>query len=207
MIMVIKTIIIITITITAINKCYSSILKNNILKEDFFPSFSKHLSFPALQSFKAPTLILAIEPEIGRRASSLASSPLSDSAPETEDLYYRLSPSDPYRFEYHTLQLEKFLKEYRRLQEQLLYMKQSYETEQRVKSTPRLDDWLEAEEARRGVAFGPCERRASRRPSEPLKSILKKSSSTDGRRLPRRQRTSSLQIVDAREWYRGLEDS
>ncbi|XP_045102065.1 uncharacterized protein LOC123498727 isoform X2 [Portunus trituberculatus] len=46
---------------------------------------------------------------------------------------------DPYRFEYHAAQLEKFLREYRCLQEQLIHMKQSYEAQQLRGSAPRLD--------------------------------------------------------------------
>ncbi|XP_069969987.1 uncharacterized protein [Penaeus vannamei] len=47
--------------------------------------------------------------------------------------------ADPYHFEYHAAQLEKFLQEYRCLQAQLLHMKQSYEAHKRAGSMPRLD--------------------------------------------------------------------
>ncbi|XP_069161974.1 LOW QUALITY PROTEIN: uncharacterized protein [Procambarus clarkii] len=53
-------------------------------------------------------------------------------------------PSDPYRFEYHAAQLEKFLQEYRCLQEQLIHMKQSYEAQHHRGSTPRLDRCTDA---------------------------------------------------------------
>ncbi|XP_042227346.1 cleavage and polyadenylation specificity factor subunit 6-like [Homarus americanus] len=46
---------------------------------------------------------------------------------------------DPYRFEYHAAQLEKFLQEYRCLQEQLIHMKQSYEAQHHRGSEPRLE--------------------------------------------------------------------
>ncbi|XP_069945833.1 uncharacterized protein [Cherax quadricarinatus] len=48
-------------------------------------------------------------------------------------------PADPYRFEYHAAQLEKFLREYRCLQQQLIHMKQSYEAQHHPGSAPRLD--------------------------------------------------------------------
>ena len=44
---------------------------------------------------------------------------------------------DPCHFEYHAAQLEKFLTEYRCLQEQLIHMKQSYEAHKRAGSIPR----------------------------------------------------------------------
>ncbi|ROT76567.1 hypothetical protein C7M84_004851 [Penaeus vannamei] len=47
--------------------------------------------------------------------------------------------SDPCRFEYHAAQLEKFLMEYRSLQEQLYRMKESYEAQQRAGSLSRID--------------------------------------------------------------------
>lgn len=46
---------------------------------------------------------------------------------------------DPCHFEYHAAQLEKFLTEYRCLQEQLIHMKQSYEAHKRAGSIPSLD--------------------------------------------------------------------
>ncbi|ROT76634.1 Leucine-rich repeat and fibronectin type-III domain-containing protein 5 [Penaeus vannamei] len=49
----------------------------------------------------------------------------------------QMEGSDPYRFEYHAAQLEKFLQEYRCLQEQLFHMKQSYQAQQRSGSAPR----------------------------------------------------------------------
>ncbi|XP_069193924.1 uncharacterized protein [Procambarus clarkii] len=47
--------------------------------------------------------------------------------------------ADPCHFEYHAAQLEKFLKEYRCLQEQLIHMKKSYEAHQRAGTVPTLD--------------------------------------------------------------------
>ncbi|XP_066946154.1 uncharacterized protein [Macrobrachium rosenbergii] len=51
----------------------------------------------------------------------------------------QMNGQDPYRFEYHAAQLEKFLQEYRSLQQQLLMMKQSYQATHRTGSAPRLD--------------------------------------------------------------------
>lgn len=45
--------------------------------------------------------------------------------------------ANPCHFEYHAAQLEKFIKEYRCLQEQLNHMKQSYEAHKRAGSIPR----------------------------------------------------------------------
>ncbi|XP_047498727.1 uncharacterized protein LOC125045481 [Penaeus chinensis] len=56
----------------------------------------------------------------------------------------QMEGTDPYRFEYHAAQLEKFLQEYRCLQEQLFHMKQSYQAQQRSGSAPRLDCCSEA---------------------------------------------------------------
>ncbi|XP_050721835.1 uncharacterized protein LOC127001346 isoform X4 [Eriocheir sinensis] len=50
-----------------------------------------------------------------------------------------LHTADPCHFEYHAAQLEKFLTEYRCLQEQLIHMKQSYEAHKRAGSIPSLD--------------------------------------------------------------------
>ncbi|CAL4096287.1 unnamed protein product, partial [Meganyctiphanes norvegica] len=50
-----------------------------------------------------------------------------------------LPASDPCRFEYHAAQLERFLQDYHRLQEQLLAMKVSYESNRRAGSFSRVD--------------------------------------------------------------------
>ncbi|KAK3856127.1 hypothetical protein Pcinc_037519 [Petrolisthes cinctipes] len=55
----------------------------------------------------------------------------------TGDIYSHLVDGCP--FQYHAVQLEKFLNEYHCLQEQLSHMKQSYETHKRAASVPRLD--------------------------------------------------------------------
>ncbi|KAG7176983.1 uncharacterized protein LOC121867346 [Homarus americanus] len=62
-----------------------------------------------------------------------------DGAPAASNVCSQHHVADPCHFEYHAAQLEKFLKEYRCLQEQLIHMKQSYEAHKRAGSIPRLD--------------------------------------------------------------------
>lgn len=49
---------------------------------------------------------------------------------EGDSQHQQQHQQDAHRFEYHAVQLERFLREYRCLQEQLVHMKQSYQTQQ-----------------------------------------------------------------------------
>ncbi|XP_042864974.1 uncharacterized protein LOC122248770 [Penaeus japonicus] len=116
----------------------------------------------------------------------------------------KLDSSDPCRFEYHAAQLEKFLMEYRSLQEQLYRMKESYEAQQRAGSLSRIDTIPESgggalEEsppppAEENSSSSTLPRYAREDPgilpgsilsaAEPLRSILKKRYDEGARALP-----------------------
>ncbi|XP_069970273.1 uncharacterized protein [Penaeus vannamei] len=112
--------------------------------------------------------------------------------------------SDPCRFEYHAAQLEKFLMEYRSLQEQLYRMKESYEAQQRAGSLSRIDTIPESgggaldesppPPAEEDSSTSKLPRYAREDPgilpgsilsaAEPLRSILKKRYDEGARALP-----------------------
>ncbi|KAK4321907.1 hypothetical protein Pmani_007315 [Petrolisthes manimaculis] len=86
---------------------------------------------------------------------------------------------DAQRFEYHAAQLERFLREYRCLQEQLVHMKQSYQAQQLQQlrgSAPRLECCSEAlaTSGMTGVVPGPSHVTAAAPPhvTDPLTHVI-----------------------------------
>ncbi|XP_076030930.1 uncharacterized protein LOC143019120 [Oratosquilla oratoria] len=97
----------------------------------------------------------APHPSLLRRHPSLPTSPLFEDAQALRELLAAhrkdylltessasravLDPADPYRYEYHAAQLDKFLQEYKNLQEQLYRMKESCEHMKKAGPSPRTD--------------------------------------------------------------------
>ncbi|XP_071552070.1 uncharacterized protein [Panulirus ornatus] len=100
-----------------------------------------HLSAGGHQCLAAAPALQTHAPEALRQLTAMHSSvsDRSETGGGTSGICSQQHAADPCHFEYHAAQLEKFLKEYRCLQEQLIHMKQSYEAHKRAGSVPRLN--------------------------------------------------------------------
>ncbi|XP_053631949.1 uncharacterized protein [Cherax quadricarinatus] len=117
-------------------ECKSSSALNLALSQAASNAYANaHLPVSAHQCLATPPMLDAHHPQA---LCQLSASHRNEGAAGNNGCSQHHS-ADPCHFEYHAAQLEKFLKEYRCLQEQLIHMKKSYEAHKRAGSVPRLD--------------------------------------------------------------------